>query len=783
MLELRAAWRGLRRQTGGVALAILTLAVASGALALVFTVVNAVLVRPLPVRDAGRVAIVWEQRKSEAGKYGISGADFYDWQRGAARSVESMAAQDEHPMILGGVEPEKVLAILSTPEFWGAVGVRPIMGGGNSGAMLSYHLWQRRFGSSEGVIGKSIVLDGVGYEVTGVLPQDFHMLFGRGDGDVYLPLEMPQQLRASRDDHSFLVTARLRAGASFDQLRDDLNGVNARLQHDFPRTNTGHDALVVPLNSEVTGAIRPAVLLLLGAVGLLMMLACANVANLLLARNVARGQEIAIRQAIGASWADAAKLVLAESLILSLGAGIAGLVVARLAVPLMRAIVPHTIGPVILPGMDRLEVDLPVMLFSAGICGLMALLCAFEPLRRLRHETGLSDMARWRHGASTTGARRVLAMAQIAIACTLLTGAAAFLTSYDKLMKVSPGFAVEHRQVVGLSLTGGGALDRILENVASLPGVRSTAGSDLTPGTIGGSRTGVRLTVDPKPRTIEEAKKAFYRVVTPGFMRTAGMRVLRGREFERSDSKTSTRVMMISRTLANRYFKGQDLLGRAMLAHIEDKPWTVVGIVDDIHQLGLDQAAYPEMYFPAAQWIGDLRSVDLMVEATQPISEAALRQAILSADPSVAIGKVRTMNQLVDESSASRYFQTTLMATFAGIAGWIALSGLYAVIVYLVMSRRRELVVRMAVGATPNQIARMVVREGAILGASGCAIGVTGALVLQRFIAQFLFGVEAGDPILLASVAGLLFTTTLLACVIPGTQAGRLPLLSVLRGD
>ena len=306
--------------------------------------------------------------------------------------------------------------------------------------------------------------------------------------------------------------------------------------------------------------------------------------------------EIAIRQALGAGWADGAKLVLAESAMLACAAGVVGLIVARLALPLMRAIVPHTIGPVILPGMDRLELDSTVMLFSAGVCGLVTLLSAIEPLRRLNvssnHQMGLGDLARWRYGASTNRTQKMLAVVQIAMACTLLTGASELLMSYDRLMRVAPGFAVTHRQVVHLSMSDGTGPTglAILVSVSASPGVRSAALSTLAPGVIGGPRTGVRLMGDPPARSIDEAKKAFFRVVTPGFMRTAGVRVVRGREFGESESGTGARAMMISRQLAERYFKGQDVLGRGMLTPIDDKPWTVVGIADDIRQLGLDRA-------------------------------------------------------------------------------------------------------------------------------------------------------------------------------------------------
>jgi predicted permease len=783
MLEILAAWRGLRRQRSGIILAIGTMALASCAAAIVFTVVNAVLVRPLPIRDAGHVAIVWEKRKSEAGKYGVSGADFYDWQRGASASVESMTAQDEHPMILAGPEPERVLAILTTTGFLETFGVNPLIGnqGDGRGAFLSYALWQRRFGGDRGVIGKTISLDGTAYAVAGVMPADFRMFFGRGAGDIYIPLEMPPNLRNSRDDHSFLVTARLRPGASFNQLTDELNAVNIRLQHDFPGTNTGHDALVLPLTAEVTETARPALMMLLGAVALLLLLACANVANLLLARSVSRANEMAVRRALGASMTDCAKLVLSESAMLAAAAGLAGLLAARLAVPLMAAIVPKTIGPVILPGMERLEVDTTVALFSALICGWMALLAALEPLRRLRHmESGIV------RPPSTAKAQRGLAVAQIAIACALLTGAVALLLSFGRVINVSPGFAVARHQAISVSFGSGGSGERILEAVAALPGVKSAALASLAPGTVGGPRTGIRLATDPPTRTIEEAKKAFFRIVTPRFVSTTGIRLLRGREFLRSDFAASTRVMMVSQRLAQQYFPGQEILGRQMVTPIDNLPWTVIGVLDDIRQLGLDKDSYAEMYFPWAQWTyGKIETADLVIETAglQPVSVASLRQAINGANPGAAVGKVQTIDQLVAESTAPRYFQTALMGGFSAVALLVALCGLYSVVAYLVEARRREMAVRMAVGATPARVIALVAREGATLAIIGCAIGIAAALAIRGFVGQFLFGVSADDPGVLVGVAVLLLAAAVAASVVPGARVSRLEIASTLRGD
>jgi putative ABC transport system permease protein len=354
---------------------------------------------------------------------------------------------------------------------------------------------------------------------------------------------------------------------------------------------------------------------------------------------------------------------------------------------------------------------------------------------------------------------------------------------------VSPGFAVKQRQVVSLSLpdgSGGNRLEAMLQSVSRLPGVKSAALSDLAPGTVGGSRTGIRFASDPLARSIEEAKKAFFRIVTPGFVRTAGIRMLRGREFECTDSASSTRAMIVSRQLAERYFPGEDVLGRAMATPFDAQPWTVVGIVDNIRQLGLDQDAYPEMYFPLAQWkFGKLTSLDLIVESAgdPPVGDALLRRAIADADPSVAVGKIRTMNQLVDDSTASRYFEATLMASFAAVALWIAMSGLYAVIAYLVETRRREIVIRMAVGATPGRVVGMVAREGAVLAAAGCVAGIAGALALERFLDPFLFGVSSAEPLIVGGAAGLMFVTVVLASIVPGARASRFELALVLRGD
>lgn len=778
MLEIVAAWRGLWKHRAGVALALVTLAIASSTAAMVFTVVNAVLVRPLPIRDAGHAAIIWEKRKSEAGKYGVSGADFYDWQHATASSVASMIAQDERSMILGGSEPERVMAVLSTGGFFETFGVSPVLGSPDDGrgAFLSYGLWQRRFGGDPRIAGRKIQLDGASYEIAGVLPADFRMFFGRAPADVYLPLDMPPQLRNSRDDHSFLVTARLREGASFRLLSDELDVVNSRLQHDFPKTNTGHDALVTPVITEVTASARAPLMMLSGAVALLLLLACANVANLLLARNQGRSQEMAIRQALGASWTDSAKLVLAESLILSLAAGLAGLIVAHFAIPLIRAIMPHTIGPVILPGLDHLEIDSTVMLFSAAVCGFMALAGAIVPLRRLN-----GSPSRWR----STKPQRILAIAQIAIACALSAGGMALTISYGRLMHVSPGFGTANRQIASLSLTSNDNASQILEAVGSMPGVKSAAMATIAPGSIGGPRTGIRLATDPPAQTIEAAKKAFFRIITPGLMRTATIRVIEGREFTDADSATSTRAMIVSRTLAERYFPGQSLIGRAMIIPFDARSWIVVGVVDDIRQLGLDQAAYPEMYFPLAQWtFGKPATMDLLLQsAAQPVSESSLRHTIAAAAPGVAVDKVRSMSELLDESTASRYFETTLLGTFATVALLIALSGLYSVIAYLVEVRRHEIAVRMAVGASPSEIVRMIAHQGAAIGAAGCAIGSGIAFALRTFAQPFLFEVAPGDPLLLTQVAAAVWIAVVLASVAPAVRAGRLPVITLLHSD
>ena len=328
--------------------------------------------------------------------------------------------------------------------------------------------------------------------------------------------------------------------------------------------------------------------------------------------------------------------------------------------------------------------------------------------------------------------QRALAVAQVAIACALLTTAAALLLSFGKLMSVSPGFAVAHRQVASLALNG--SAGPILDAAAALPGVTSAALASIAPGTVGGPRTGIRLATEPPAASIEAAKKAFFRVVSPGFMRTAGIRLLRGREFAAYDSAKAARSLIVSRTLAGRYFAGQDVLGRAMVLLFDAQPWTVVGLVEDVHQLGLDKEVYPEMYLPLEQWtFGKLTEMDLLIEAERPVPEADLRRALRRADAAVAIGRIETLDQLVEDSTASRYFLTSVMGGFSLVALLIAVGGLYALIGHSMETRRREIAVRMAVGASRAMIVRMVAREGAVLGATGCGIGLALAVAWRSF--------------------------------------------------
>jgi putative ABC transport system permease protein len=331
MLELAAAFRGLRRQTGFVLVAVFTLAVGTAALAIVFTIVNAVLLRPLPYKNPNRLAVVWEKRTSEPGNWGISGADFLDW-RAAASSFQSMTAQTEFFANLTGTgEPERVLAVVSSVNMLDTYGTIPLYGRAfapddvRSGhvALLAYGLWQRRFGGDRNAIGRSLQLNGNTYSIIGVLSPGFRMLYGQGPGDIYLPLVMTPTQRQSRDSHEYLVTARLKPGATFAQAQSELDAVNERLQREFPFTNTGHDANVMALATHVTASVRPALLMLLGAVSLLMLLACSNVAGLLLARATARAREVAIRQALGASWPQIARFLLAEAMLVSVTAAAA----------------------------------------------------------------------------------------------------------------------------------------------------------------------------------------------------------------------------------------------------------------------------------------------------------------------------------------------------------------------------------------------------------------------------------------------------------------------------
>ena len=794
MFELRQVIRGLRRSRGFALTAILVLAIGIGANTAVFSVANAVLLKPLPYRDSDRIVIVWEKRSKEGTRTNaVSAADFIDW-RGRSRSFAAMDAfDDQFGMNLTGGKPERVVALLATSQMVTVYGIEPVLGRGFTAAdeagdtrviLLSYRFWQRRFGGDPAVIGQSIHLNDAAYRIAGVLPENYRMMLGL-ETDVYLPLVLTPRDQQDRAAHRFLVVGRLRPGVSLAQAQVEMDTISSQIARAHPNENEGHSANLVPLKDQFTAQIRPALWLLLVAVGFLLLLASANVANLLLARAAVREREIAIRRALGATTGRLVRLLLTESAALALAGGIIGIGFAKGAISLMP-LLPKTLG---LAGIDVISVDSSVLAFTFAISTVTGILFGLVPalkVARPGHEL--------RTAVRHLTLRRVLVAGEVAIACTMLVGALLLTRSFLKLMEVSPGFQAANRLGIELSLPAAryrdparqtAFYDELLRRVSALPSVTSAALTSLMPGSTWGPRFGLAIEGRPRPRTLEDWPKASWRVVSNGFFSTMGIPILRGRSFDSGDRAGTQEVVVLSEATVQRYFAGVDPIGKRIALGYDPAWRIVIGVAGSVKYLGVDKDTAPEFYLPLSQFSVPGLEVALVVRAAQdPLALAgALRTTIGEVDSELPIGRVRTLEQMLNESVAPKRFQAGLVAAFAGISLLLAAGGLYSVMAYLVAQRTREIGIRIAVGATRNDVLALVLWEGGLLGVCGVAFGLAAALAGARVLKSFLFGVSPAEPVVLGGASVVLILIALAASAVPALRAARLDPTVALRHE
>jgi predicted permease len=794
--DLRSAWRLHRGQLAFTLFAVLVLAIGIGAGTTVFSVAKVVLQKSLPYPDSGRLMAIFEARPRERMETNfVSIADFLDWRSETTSFAEIAAHEATTYSLIGRGDAEQLGGATVTARWFETLGVRPLLGGAFDAGdenpssprriILTYGLWQRRFGGDRGIVGQAITLNGWPQIVAGVLPQNF-VPPNRG-WELFGPYRFDAQSREQRANHNLHVIARLKPGVSPAQARQELDVISKRLEASHA-VNRGHYANAMPLDEAQREKLRPAMRILLAAVGLVMLIACFNVSNLLLARATARAREISIRVAIGADARRIARLLLTESLTLSLAAAAAGLLVAVWTIAYVRTVVPPELGL----AAEDITIDAPVLLFALGLAFVSGLLFGFAPALTAARGS-VNDALRsggWYQTTSRWGQRQraAIVVGEMALSVMMLVGAGLLMRSFLKLIAVDPGFRAEKVLTMSVPLPASTyrhdakklAFQRqLIENVNRIPGVVRSGITSFLPVSGQDSRMGFAVEgIDPDPR---EPRRANWRLVTPGYMETMQMQLRRGRFLADSDQQGTAAVMLVNETAVRRYWHGRDPVGtHARLATMKD--WaTVVGVVGDVKHWGLDEAARPEVYL--SLWQAPFWQNNLVVRTQgDPIQLAAeVRRQLRSVDPDLPAAAIRSMQDVIDNSTALRRFYMMLLTALATIAVVLAAAGTYAQLAYAVSQRTRELGLRMALGAQRSDMVRLVARQGLQLALVGAAIGLAGSWALSRLLEQLLFGVKAIDPVAMLAAPAVLLVVAGLASVGPSWKASKADPVVALR--
>ena len=814
--DLRYVIRGLRHRPGFAAIAILTLALGIGANTAIFSAVNGVLLRPLPYRSADRLAMIYAhwQLKDRAE---LSESEYWDM-REQSRSFEGIAAfADGSANLTGSGTPERLLTGYMTAGTLPLVGVAPAIGRAFTAAedlpgqppvvLLSDGLWRRRFGADRGIVGRQILLDDAPTTVIGVMPPGFQLPlhYSGMPKEAWGPLALdPAADRGERGYHYLSTIARLRDGITVEAASREVSALMRRMKATYPDEYADEfngSAAGVP--DAVTGGVKPAMLVLLGAVALLLLIACANVAALLLARSEARSREIALRTALGAGRGRIVRQLLTESVVLAVAGGLLGIALAALGVRAFIAAAPSSI-----PRLDAIGLDGRVLAFTAAISLLTGVLFGLAPAV---HAAGsdvsaaLSDGARGgTAGRSRQLFRRVLVVGQIALALILVTASGLLVQSFMRLSHVDPGFDPDHLLTARIDLSSVRYHDNrqirtfyhdLVQRLSALPGVKSAAAARALPMT---GRLDIgdwsfvmegRYSNPPKP---EDRRHADWQTVTPEYFRTMRIPVMQGRAFEERDDLNAPGAMIVNQTLASQVWPGGDAIGQRVLlgGGTTDSIWrTVVGVVGDVKHRGLDAAPRPEMYMPEAQWPAGTgtapRSLYLTIRtAGDPALLAnAVRTTLASIDPDVPLAEVQTMSDALGDWAAQRRLTTLIVTLFAVLALTLGAVGIYGVMAHLVTLRTREIGIRIALGAIPSEILTLVATQGTAMAVAGIVLGTAGSFAATRLLGGMLFQVRPTDPLTFAGTALVLAGVAAAATLVPAVRATRVDPMEALRNE
>lgn len=800
--DVTYAVRGLVRRPTFAAVAVLVVALGIGAATAIFSVLDTLVIRALPYEDADRIVTIWEENtRSGGGREDVAPADFLDW-REQARSFEAIAAFDPYSLDLtGGEHPEVVYAARVTEAFFEALGSGALHGrtfvaddfgaAGGRVVVLSHSLWERRFGADPGLVGRSLTLDGEPYTVVGILPPSFDPYFQPSvrSREAWIPLVLQEWEAEERGSRWWSVVAKLRSDVPLERAQAEMDAISARLAQDHPETNAGIQAVLVPLRDHLVGDARTALYVLQGAVIFLLLIACANLASLFLARGTEREGEFAVRAALGAGRSRMLRQLLVESGVVAVAGGLLGVGLAYWAVDLIAML-----GPVDVPRLDEVRVNGRVLVFAVALCGLTAIVAGLAPaLHFSRPDLGAS-MKEGR--TSTAGAARQrlrggMVVAEVALSLVLVVGAGLLARSFVRLLGVDPGFDRDNVAVAQVFRyvddetpeERRAFFRRAIERIDALPGVRSAAAVSAFPFIEANIdvQQSFRVAGRSEPRR-GEAPNAFVAVATPDYFRTMGIPLLEGRALEPTDDAEAPPVAVVTEALARRQWPGESPVGQHVRfvddqdsdRRADDARWIeIVGVVGHVRHDGLDRDPRPELFLPQEQTnMGSMTFVARTDRDPAALLEP-MRQAIWALDPLQTIYRSATLDELVSKSVAGRRFNLWLLGSFAAIALILAAVGIYGVVSYSTRTRAHEFGVRMALGAGTRDVVREAMSRGVRLATLGVALGLVGALGVTRALRGLLYGVSAADPLTFLAVALLLLGVALGATWFPARRATR----------
>jgi putative ABC transport system permease protein len=797
--DLRYGLRMLAKNPGFTVVAVFTLALGIGANSAIFSVVNGVLLRPMSLEAPERLIKIWEALPA-GGQGTASAPNLKDW-REQNTVFNGIAAYQFSSLNLRGQEsPERLSGATVSPNFFDVVGVRPQLGrafqtgedeaGRNRVALLSHRLWQRAFGGDPGVVGKEIPLNGENYTVIGVMPPDFR--FPSRLTEIWVPLVIPPDLVDSRDNHWIFTLARLKPDVGFEQAREQMMTIAKRLEQQYPAAQAGRSVFLIPLQEETVQNVRPALRALMFAVGFVLLIACANVANLLLARATSRRREIAVRTALGAGRLRLVRQLLTESLLLALAGGALGLALAKWGVEALLVLAGN-----FLPRANEVGLDWRVAAFTAALSLMTGLFFGLIPAlqsSRVELQSALKEGSGAGGGAQTNLLRGALVVVEIAATLVLLIGAGLLIKSFIRLYETDLGFKAENVLTMSLALPKAKYPDSqaaaifhqtLLERVGSLPGARSAGVINYLP--LQQSGFNGDITIEGQgPYEPGRAPWAEFRAISPDYFRVMSVPLISGRFYTAQDQTNSTPVVIVNQTLARRYLSGQDPIGKRI--RVIGNDWrTVVGVVGDVRQSGVTQAARAEVFVPITQAVyaplTQTMSLAVRADAEPEALVSAVRNAVREIDPAQPVFNVKTMEAVVADSVSDRRLNMLLLGIFAAVALTLAVIGIYSVMSYTVSQHTREIGIRMALGARPMDVLKLVVGQGMGLTLVGVGLGVAGAFGLTRLMATLLYGVTATDPLTFAAVSALLVVVALLACCVPARRATKVDPMVALRTE